>query len=119
METRSTASPANPPTRLAEMRREASDRSRASFIEETLKTGKPGSMLWVSCRICGSSRVAGRDVRNTTQLTGAHFRTHSPRLVVAVRRYITLQCLGDDTYIRPPQHGEMISRNRMELNASA
>jgi len=60
----------NPPTRSAEKRREASDRSRTSFIDETSKTGKLGSMLWISCRICGSSRVAGRDVRNTTLSRG-------------------------------------------------
>src|SRR5580658_2118016 len=66
MDARSSASPANPPTRLAEKRREASERSSTSFIEETLNTGKPGSMLWTSCRICVSIAAAGRDVRNTT-----------------------------------------------------
>src|SRR5438270_1633547 len=55
------------------------------------KTLRPGKDQFSRCVL----------IFDVYQLTGAHFRTHSPRLVVAVRRYITLQCLGDDTYIRP------------------
>jgi hypothetical protein len=35
-------------------------------MDETLNTGRPGSMLWISCRICGSRRDAGSEVRKAT-----------------------------------------------------
>jgi hypothetical protein len=57
MEARSSAKPASPPARSAEKRREPSDLSITSFMEETLNTGSPGGYCGgqlLNVRICGS-----------------------------------------------------------------
>src|SRR2546423_93289 len=66
MEDKSIATAANTPTNSAENRRGAIETSITSFMERTLNTGRAGSTVCISLRICDSTSDAGRGVLATT-----------------------------------------------------
>src|SRR5215472_9693694 len=70
MEARSTASPANPPTKFAENLRDASDASSTSSIEVTLNTGSP--------RIYALNRAANLRLQRARRQRSSHRQAQRP-----------------------------------------